>query len=71
MKDILFSFIEGYMKVQIQTWYFSMVNITRGWTHVRDAMFSKFHNRKILQNRESFGKWCHNLLVTSDVHDGE
>ena len=40
-----------------------MVNITRGWIHVRDDRFSKLHNRKNLQSLESFGKWRHNYLA--------
>ena len=27
-----------------EQWYFAMVNITRGWIHVRDDRFSKFRN---------------------------
>ena len=33
--------------------------------------FFKFHCRMIPWSRELFGKWRHNSLVTSDVHDGE
>ena len=40
-----------------EQWYFSMVNITRGWIHVRDVRFSKFRNRKNLRSLESFDKW--------------
>ena len=29
-----------------EQWYFAMLNITRGWIHVRDDRFSKFRNRK-------------------------
>ena len=43
--------------------YFAMVNITRGWIHIRDYRFSKFRNRKNLRSLESFGKWRHNYLV--------
>ena len=48
-----------------------MVNITRRLTHARDSIFFQFHDRKILRSRESFGRWRHGLLVTSDAHDGE
>ena len=39
-----------------EQWYFAMVNITRGWIHVRDDRFSKFRNSKNLRSLESFGK---------------
>ena len=42
-------------------WYFGMVNIIRGWIHVRNDRFSKFRNRKNLQSLESFGKWRHKM----------
>ena len=49
-----------------------MMITIRGWIHVRDtSFFFKFHNRKILQILESFGKWRHNLLATSNAHGGE
>ena len=46
-----------------------MVNITRRWTHIHDSMFFNFHDRKILQSCESFGKQRQNLLVASDARD--
>ena len=46
-----------------QQWYFSIVNITRGWIHVPDDRFSKFRNRKNLRSFEPFGKWRHDLLA--------
>ena len=39
--------------------YFAVLNITRGWIHVRDDRFSKFRKWKNLQSLESFDKWYH------------
>ena len=48
-----------------EQWYFAMVNIARGWIHVRDDRFSKCRNRKNLRRLESFGK---SWIGTRNVH---
>ena len=55
----------GYLRLREDSitneqWYVAMVNITRGWIHVRDDRFSKFRNRKNLRSLESYGKRRHN-----------
>ena len=45
--------------------------VNKGWIHVRDSQFLKFHDRKIMRGCESFGKWHHNLLVMSDAPNGD
>ena len=72
MNDMIFVNLRLYENLKYK-WIIviSIVNITRGWTHVRDARFLKFHCRNILHNHESFCKWLHNLLATSNAHGCE
>ena len=62
MNSLVFAYLR-YTKIQNANTYTVIFFITWGGIHIRDTRAFKFYNWKIMHNRESFGKWRHNIQV--------